>query len=209
MVNIQRNNKQIIMLKQIKNKLEFVILDKTNRKIIIAFLLCLLTMGLFSNTYLQKEKEYQNQLSDIQTRYETLQVNNANLIEKHNELKASYNKLSSDYKNLEEEIENYKDQIATINDQNEKLKELHSQYDILQSDRDNLQKQLDAKKAEQERIAREQEAQMQLHSYGMVYWTTSGECYHSTPNCPTLKRSKNIQSGSIAGSSRRPCKVCY
>ncbi len=201
------------MLKQIKNKLESVILNKTNHKIIVAFLLCFLTIGLFSNTYLQKEKEYQNQLSDIQTKYETLQGNNADLIERHNKLKSDYDKLSSEHKKLEEEIENYKDQIATINDQNKKIEELHSQYDTLQVDRDNLQKQLDAKKAEEERIAREKEAQrlaqqQQMHVGATVYWTSGGECYHSTPDCPTLKRSKNIQSGSAASSGRRSCKVC-
>ena len=43
-----------------------------------------------------------------------------------------------------------------------------------------------------------------------VYWVADGEVYHSTPNCRTLKRSINIQSGTIAQSGKsRPCKVCH
>ena len=43
-----------------------------------------------------------------------------------------------------------------------------------------------------------------------VYWVAGGEVYHSTSNCSTLKRSSNIQSGTIAQSGKsRPCKVCY
>lgn len=44
-------------------------------------------------------------------------------------------------------------------------------------------------------------------SYSTVYWVPSGKVYHSTPDCPTLSRSKTIYSGS-APSDRRPCKVC-
>lgn len=47
----------------------------------------------------------------------------------------------------------------------------------------------------------------------VVYWTPGGEVWHSTRNCPSLKRSTTIYSGSItdaqsAGKSR-PCKNCY
>lgn len=39
------------------------------------------------------------------------------------------------------------------------------------------------------------------------YWVSSGKVYHTTPDCPTLSRSKNIQSGSPPA-GRRVCKVC-
>lgn len=43
-----------------------------------------------------------------------------------------------------------------------------------------------------------------------VYWTPNGEVYHSTADCPTLGRSKVINSGSVSQSGKsRPCKVCY
>lgn len=42
------------------------------------------------------------------------------------------------------------------------------------------------------------------------YWTSGGECYHSTPNCATLKRSTSITSGPVSScGGRRPCKVCH
>lgn len=45
---------------------------------------------------------------------------------------------------------------------------------------------------------------------GTVYWVASGEVYHSTRDCSTLKRSKTIYSGSISQSGKsRPCKVCH
>lgn len=43
-----------------------------------------------------------------------------------------------------------------------------------------------------------------------VYWTPNGEVYHKTPNCPTLKRSRTICSGSLSNCPKpRACKVCY
>ena len=47
---------------------------------------------------------------------------------------------------------------------------------------------------------------------GTVYWVEKGEVYHSSPNCPTLSKSKNIMSGTIsqaqaAGKSRH-CAKC-
>lgn len=44
-----------------------------------------------------------------------------------------------------------------------------------------------------------------------VYVTEYGECYHSTPNCPSLYRSRNIYSASKSRASRthRRCSKCY
>lgn len=44
-----------------------------------------------------------------------------------------------------------------------------------------------------------------------VYTTEYGECYHSTPNCPTLSRSRNIYSTSKGRAKRhyRPCQKCH
>ena len=61
--------------------------------------------------------------------------------------------------------------------------------------------------AEESRIANEQQAQS---TEGTVYWVSEGEVYHSSQNCRTLKRSGNIQSGTISESGKsRPCKVCH
>lgn len=42
-----------------------------------------------------------------------------------------------------------------------------------------------------------------------VYWVKSGKVYHSTPDCASLSRSKNIRSGTISQSGKpRGCKNC-
>lgn len=47
---------------------------------------------------------------------------------------------------------------------------------------------------------------------GIYYWTASGKSYHSTSGCPTLKRSKNIYSGSLNDARNAgkfdPCNIC-
>ena len=44
-----------------------------------------------------------------------------------------------------------------------------------------------------------------------VYITPKGKCYHSSPNCPTLHKSKSIKAveKSDAMKNRRACKVCH
>lgn len=114
------------------------------------------------------------------------------------------------YKLQLEELEN---QQATIVDMTAKLEELQSQYVSLLEERDSLQEQVDAKKLAEEQAQREQE-QNRLNQpsseYGRtVYWVSGGSVYHLSPNCPTLKRSTNIHSGSISASGKsRCCKVC-
>lgn len=64
--------------------------------------------------------------------------------------------------------------------------------------------------AQAEAQAAAQAQQNQQNTSGTVYWTPNGEVYHSTPNCPSLGRSKTILSGTIAQSGKsRPCKNCY
>lgn len=72
----------------------------------------------------------------------------------------------------------------------------------------------EAEAQRQAELAAQQQAQassqQQVQTGGTVYWVASGEVYHSTPNCPSLSRSKKIYSGTIAESGKsRPCKVCY
>lgn len=156
------------------------------------------------NENLQKKNEaYQYDIDDYKDTNKDLKKQ---LAEKE-DYESKYNELNS-------QLDNYKDQQATINDQNNKLTEIQSQYDSLQSERDNLQQQVDAKKAAEEQAARaaqqqqwEQESQSNEET---VYWVAGGECYHSSPNCATLKRSSNIMSGSVSSAGgRRPCKVCH
>ena len=54
------------------------------------------------------------------------------------------------------------------------------------------------------------EAQKPVDSGRTVYWVDNGNVYHGTPDCQTLKRSRNIRSGTISQSHKsRPCKRCF
>lgn len=62
----------------------------------------------------------------------------------------------------------------------------------------------------QQQAAPSQSQATQSETGGTVYWTPNGEVYHSTPDYPSLGRSKTILSGTIAQSGKsRPCKNCY
>lgn len=136
------------------------------------------------------------------------------LQDNNNKLRSRIEKIQNEKADLSRELTLYKDQQATIDDEKAKLEELHSQLDALQSERDELQKQVDAKKLEQERAQREAEqnriqSEAQATQGQTVYWVSGGSVYHTTPNCPTLKRSSGIHSGSISASGKsRCCKVC-
>lgn len=59
------------------------------------------------------------------------------------------------------------------------------------------------------RIIKKRKPKPQNNS-GTVYWTPSGKVYHSTRNCPTLKRSRIIKSGSLSSCpKKKPCKICH
>lgn len=83
---------------------------------------------------------------------------------------------------------------------------------------DKLRKEAEAR--ERERKRREEEFNFSdygnsgsYYSYsggGTVYWVSGGSVYHSTPDCPSLGRSKSIFSGSVAQSGKsRACKNCF
>lgn len=42
----------------------------------------------------------------------------------------------------------------------------------------------------------------------VVYYSAYGDCFHSTPNCPTIKGSKHLYKN-IFCNGRRPCPKCW
>ena len=117
-----------------------------------------------------------------------------------------YNSVHVEYK---DKIESYRTLCTYKDKKYDELTELQNQYDALQSERDNLQQQVNIQKYEEEQAAiLAQQQQYEDDSYDTVYWSSGGECYHSTPDCVGLKRSTDISSGSIAMSGRRACKLC-
>ena len=72
------------------------------------------------------------------------------------------------------------------------------------------QRQAQAEAEAQQQAQTETQQQAQTDTSETVYWTPNGEVYHSTPDCPSLGRSKTIYNGTIAESGKsRPCKNCY
>lgn len=72
------------------------------------------------------------------------------------------------------------------------------------------QQQAQAEAEAQQQAQAEAQQQTQTTTSETVYWTPNGEVYHSTPDCPSLGRSKTIYNGTISESGKsRPCKNCY
>lgn len=123
--------------------------------------------------------------------------------------KSAYNKLYSD-------TQNYRDQQSTIDSLNGQVADLQSQNNSLQQQVNSLQSENDSLKASVANNSSSGSAGGRLpnatsqNTEETVYWVAGGECYHSSPNCATLKRSSNIVSGSVSSAGgRRPCKVCH
>lgn len=126
--------------------------------------------------------------------------------------KSAYNKLYSD-------TQNYRDQQSTIDTLNGQVADLQNQNNSLQQQVSSLQSENDSLKASAASNSSSGSAGGRLPDTASdtsqsteetVYWTAGGDCYHSTPNCATLKRSSNIMSGSVSSAGgRRPCKVCH
>ena len=123
--------------------------------------------------------------------------------------KSAYNKLYSD-------TQNYRDQQSTSDSLNGQVADLQSQNNSLQQQVNSLQSENDSLKASVANNSSSGSAGGRLpnatsqNTEETVYWVAGGECYHSSPNCATLKRSSNIVSGSVSSAGgRRPCKVCH
>lgn len=129
-------------------------------------------------------------------------------------------KEAEEKKKAEEEAKRKAEEEARIKAEQEAQRKAEEEARIKAEQEAQRQAEEEARiKAEQEAqrqaaLAAQQQAQassqQQVQTGGTVYWVASGEVYHSTPNCPTLSRSKNIYSGTIAESGKpRPCKVCH
>lgn len=44
---------------------------------------------------------------------------------------------------------------------------------------------------------------------GKIYFSAYGDCYHSTPHCPSIKKSTHICNSTLGLGDRRPCPKCW
>lgn len=49
----------------------------------------------------------------------------------------------------------------------------------------------------------------QIYPVGDVYISAYGDCYHSTPYCPSIKKSQHIHKTRLFLDERRPCPKCW
>lgn len=167
---------------------------KENKISVIILLISLIIIGILARGSLNQYYKYYN----LQDAYqETL-----------NEI----DELQKKYEDIRYELENYQDQQDTINSLNEEVADLQEQVEALQSENSSLKEEPTTKhsSAGGRLPSSSQYEDSSTEVEETVYWTTNGDCYHSTPDCATLKRSSNITSGSISSAGgRRPCKVCH
>mgnify|MGYP003181856771 FL=1 len=166
-------------------------------------------------TNIHKAEQYKTELKDYKGNEKALEAEIEDL-ESQVSNGAWY---KSAYNNLYSDTQNYRDQQSTIVSLNGQVAELQSQNNSLQQQVNSLQSENDSLKASAVNSSSSGGAGGRLPdttsdtSSGTeetVYWVAGGECYHSTPNCATLKRSSNIMSGSVSSAGgRRPCKVCH
>lgn len=184
--------------------------------IIAVFVIIILSSALYSNTDDKQKLSAENEqyISEINALNNS--ISEKDKIIEDNE--ASIQSLKDSKKKLKQKVSRYKDQQEQIDELNSKYNELLenynnllSEYEKAQNEIESLNSQISSLKTESASVAAasSQQATESSPSGGTVYWVSGGSVYHSTPNCPTLSRSGNIQSGSVASSGKsRGCKVC-
>lgn len=180
----------------------------------------ILSSALYSSSNRNHRLSDQNEqyAADIESLNGTLGEKDEKIAEKEE----SIQKLERTQNDLEQEIAQYQEQIKQIDELNVKFNELMTSYNDLLTEHekakneiDSLNSQVSSLKAENEKLEKAVQQTKTDNtdndgSSGTVYWVASGDVYHSTPDCPTLSRSKNIRSGSVSSSGKsRACKVCH
>lgn len=140
------------------------------------------------------------------------------LSEEKQEYQQKYDDLNILYSDLRKD---YNEQRSVIDDLNDQLSELQDQYDLLEDENKRLELQLKQTPTPTPAVsAYSGGTSGSGHFYGgastsgtysgtTVYWVPGGEVYHYSKSCPSLSRSTDIQSGSIAQSGKpRACKRC-
>lgn len=138
-------------------------------------------------------KEYKASADAV---YEQIEKIGSVTLNSENAISTAY----SAYDNLSDEAKSYVTNIDSLVNAKKQFEELKEKKEQQEKD----------KKSETTKSSKSSNSTKSVESNkssGTVYWVSSGKVYHTTKDCPTLSRSKNIKSGS-APSGRRACKVC-
>lgn len=164
------------------------------------------------NTFKDLQTQFNNntkQLSDVKIRISEKEAENEKLSE---DLETANTKIA--------ELSKIEDQQATIDQLNAQIADYKNQIESLQAQVSDLQSQLSEAQSKAVQTGavgkgsfkpfNNESNNNNSNNEETVYWVSNGEVYHSTSDCSTLKRSKNIHSGTISQSGKsRPCKVCH
>lgn len=201
------------------------------KPVCVVLTVLLIVLGIFSistaincnelkESYEQTSSELsslQNMFKDLQTLFNNTTKQLSNVKTRISEKEAENEKLSEDLETANAkiaELSKLEDQQATIDQLNSQIADYKAQIESLQAQASDLQSQLSAAQSKAAQTSASASISSNDESSNsneeIVYWVSSGEVYHSTDNCSTLKRSKNIYSGTISQSGKsRPCKVCH
>lgn len=156
-----------------------------------------------TNEYIGRVSAYYERLDgieveneDVQNQIELYKHNFDNMISLHQEIddltEMNYPATYIEHvKEMKEKLENCDDQYLYMINPDYYIQEYDKE--IKAAEEREAEKRVAAKKAMEERV---------------YYWTPSGKKYHSSRSCPSLSRSKNIESGHNVPGGRDACDRC-
>lgn len=148
----------------------------------------------------KKINSLEEEIESVNKKYTDITKENDKLSKQISDIKTENSNIKNELKNAEIELSNSK---TNFNELQEKYKSLETEN---QSLKQKLEEQKKIETAESSVTSNDTD---DIDYETTVYWTPNGKVYHYSRNCPTLKRSSSISSGSISSSGRgRSCKVC-
>lgn len=188
--------------------------------LLIVLGICSISAVSSRNEFKDSYEQTQSDLNSLQNIFKDLQTQFNNTAKQLSDVKSRISEEEAENKKLSEDLEaanakiaelsKLEDQQATIDQLNAQIADYKTQVERLQAQTSDLQSQLSAAQSKASQTSTDISFDNESGNEEIVYWVSSGEVYHSTDSCSTLKRSKNIYSGTISQSGKsRPCKVCH
>ena len=177
------------------------------------------------NYYNQENRSIKDELQKTQNRMAIIEDEKDDLVDQKFSLENDVDNAISERDELQAQYDQLAEEHQTCTDQITELNNTITEYESQIEEYATLVESLNNQIAERDKTIEEQKETISYYvssrnSSGTssqtqntsrtVYWTPGGEVYHSTPNCPSLSRSRQIFSGTISQSGKgRACKNCF
>lgn len=207
------------LLSAVKNKLEQ---NKTNIKILSAFIVCISLILLSSIGYSNKVDDTLKENKQITQEYENLIKDYNSVVDYYNSLYKQYDDLNNANSELQTQIQNYQDQQETINNLTAQLNELQNQYNNLKTENESLSSQVSSlqtilsqnnhsSEGNGWRIPGSISNSSDNTGGGMVWLSETGSKYHSIPNCGNMNPNNawQVSQSSAEASGYSRCSKCF